>query len=322
MTDCWLLAEDKAGMINQCRGLAEALAAHSTWKRIVPRAPWKYLPPRLWLASLRAPGPGSDPLVPPWPDITISCGRYAVGLAMAIKRASGGRTYTVHIQDPKVDTRHFDVVVVPRHDHCAGSNVITTLGALHRVTPARLEAEARRLSPQLAHLPRPLISVLVGGTNRRYRLEVPEAERLAQALVQAALPHGAGIALTVSRRTSPGVAAALRNGVREQPAVVWDGEGENPYFAYLGLADHVVVTCDSVSMVSEACATGKPVYVFDLPGGSHKFAEFHRNMREAGYTRPFSGALESWHYRPLNETADVAAEVLRRLQSRPTQMRR
>lgn len=318
MPTCWLLSEDKAGMVNQCLGLAEALGVEPVWKRIVPRAPWKYLPPRLWFAPLRALGPGSDALAPPWPDITIGCGRYAVRLALAIKRASGGRTFAVHIQDPKVDARRFDLIIVPGHDCLSGENVIVTHGALHRVTQARLDAEAARFAPQLKHLPRPLITVLVGGANRRYRFGIEEARALGAQLMKLAQDYRAGIALSVSRRTSPAVIEELRRALAAAPSVIWDGHGDNPYFAWLALADFIIVTCDSVSMVTEACYTGKPVYVAELPGGSRRFRAFHQAMRAAGYTRVFAGALENWSYPPLRETASVAAELRARLQSRAT----
>jgi hypothetical protein len=97
------------------------------------------------------------------------------------------------------------------------------------------------------------------------------------------------------------------------PATVWDGAGENPYFGLLGLADALVVTCDSVSMASEACATGKPVYIAELPGGNRKFREFHASLRAQGMTRPLVGELESWTYVPPNDTARVAKAVLGRM---------
>ena len=75
----------------------------------------------------------------------------------------------------------------------------------------------------------------------------------------------------------------------------------------------VFVTCDSVSMVSEACATGKPVYVHDLPGGSAKFRLFHDALRADGITRAFTGRPQAWRYDPFDETARVAAEIHRRL---------
>ena len=97
---------------------------------------------------------------------------------------------------------------------------------------------------------------------------------------------------------------------------IWDGSGDNPYMGYLALADVLVVTADSVNMVSEAAATGKPVFVVDLKGGSRKFRLFHEDMRGKGITRPFEGRLETWIYPPLQETARAAEEIRRRFADR------
>jgi mitochondrial fission protein ELM1 len=105
----------------------------------------------------------------------------------------------------------------------------------------------------------------------------------------------------------------LRDSLAGLSCEIWDGTGENPYFGYLGLADAIVATADSVNMVTEACATGKPVHVFHPPGGSAKFRRFHRSFEEAGYTRPFAGKLEKWSYDPPRETARVAAAIRARL---------
>jgi hypothetical protein len=126
---------------------------------------------------------------------------------------------------------------------------------------------------------------------------------------------GAGILLTPSRRTGRDVEAALRQALAGTPCYIWDGKGDNPYLALLALSDFLVTTADSVNMVSEACFTGKPVYVVDLPGGSQKFLRFHDAMRKGGYTRPFTGKLEHWTYPPLDEVRRVAAEILQRMDS-------
>ena len=300
-------------MENQCLGLAEALGMTPVVKRIVARFPWSVLPPQLWFAPLSAPGADGDRLAPPWPDLLIATGRATVAPSIAIRRASHGRTFAVQIQNPTVDPGRFDVVVAPAHDRLAGDNVITTVGALHRVTEARLAADAKRFRPRLRHLPRPLVAVLIGGGNAHYRMTPAVAGRLADDLVRLAVVHKAGLMVTPSRRTGRRNEELIRDKLARLPAEIWDGSGENPYFAYLGLADAVVVTSDSVSMVSEACATGKPVYVFDLDGGSKKFRSFHAELRARGITRPFTGELSQWTYEPLDDMRRVADEVGRRM---------
>ncbi len=308
-----MLSDGKPGMENQCLGLAEALGMEAELKRIKPRFPWRILPPQLWFSPLSAPGPMGDAVAPPWPDLLIATGRPTVALSVAIRNASRGRTFTVQIQNPTVNLRQFDLVVTPVHDRLEGDNVISTTGALHRVTAERLALEAERFRNRLRHLPRPLVAVLIGGPNKQYRMGRKTVERLADGLARLALVHKAGLMVTPSRRTGARNEALIRDKLAGLPAEIWDGAGDNPYFGYLGLADAVVVTGDSVSMVSEACATGKPVYVFDLDGGSRKFRSFHADLRAKGITRPFTGELSDWTYEPLDDMRRVADEILRRM---------
>ncbi|MDA8128321.1 MAG: mitochondrial fission ELM1 family protein [Betaproteobacteria bacterium] len=310
---CWVLTVGIPGMDNQSIGLAHALGLEVVQKRIEPVAPWKHLPPQLWLAPLRFLGPNSDAFEPPWPDVVIGTGRLTVAVALAIKRASGGRTFNIRIQDPHAAYDEFDAIVTPRHDRCDRPNVIATLGGLHTITPDRIREAGARFAEKFAYLPHPRVAVLVGGTNKCYRLTPEIGRTLGRQLAALSQSTGAGILLTPSRRTGADVEAALRDALADSPAYIWDGAGENPYLAYLALADYIVVTADSVNMVSEAAATGKPVFVVELEGGSRKFRLFHEAMRAGGYTRPFTGKLESWSYPPLDDLGSVAREIRTRL---------
>jgi mitochondrial fission protein ELM1 len=309
---CWIVTDGSAGMENQCLGLAAALGLSPVVKRVRNRLPWRWLPPQFWLAPLAAPGRGGDRIEPPWPDILIATGRQSVGLSVAVRKASNGWTFTVQIQNPAIAPGNFDAVVVPRHDGLSGPNVIQTLGAMNGVVAESLTAARARFAPQLAHLARPLVACLVGGSNRAYRLTPRLVERLADLLAGLVSRYGAGLVVTPSRRTGAENEAVLREKLGPLGAEIWDGRGENPYLGYLVLADAIVVTCDSVNMVSEACATGKPVYVFELEGGSPKFRAFHDQMRRAGLTRPFDGTLASWSHPPLDETRAVADQIAER----------
>jgi uncharacterized protein len=296
----------------QCRGLAGALGLAPVLKRVRVRLPWDWLPNRLWFAPLAAPSRDSDRLAPPWPDLIISCGNVSAPLAAAIRRESGGRTRAVHIQDPKMDLRHFDLVIAPRHDGLSGANVMASKAAIHPVTPDKLDEGARRWVPTLVHLPRPLIAVLIGGSNGRHRLTPAIAARLADDLVRLAREANGALAVTPSRRTGAENEAIIRDRLKDVPTYVWDGRGENPYFGLLALADAIVVTEDSVSMTSEAIATAKPVYVAELDGQSRRIRRFHQMLMDDGITRPFDGHLAAWRYAPPDDTARAAAEIRRR----------
>jgi hypothetical protein len=312
----WVVTLGIPGMDNQSRGLAEALGFATVEKFVEPVAPWKFIPPQLWVPPLSCYGPRTERFAAPWPDVLIGTGRQTIAASLAVRRASGGRTFTVRIQDPHIDPRHFDLVVTPRHDACRGDNVFETVGALHAVSPARLAHAREHFAPLLAALPTPRVAVLVGGNNKYFRLTAQVAGELAALLRHTLVTSGGSLMLTTSRRTGEEAQAILKKHLADLPGVIWTGAGENPYLGFLAHADHIVVTCDSVSMASEACATGKPVYVYALPGGSAKFTHFHRIMRDAGHTRPFAGTLESSWGKRLDDVTAVAAEVLRRLDAR------
>jgi mitochondrial fission protein ELM1 len=310
---CWVVSDGTPGMENQAVGLAEAIGFAPEIKRVRCRFPWSVLPPALWIAPLSALREDGDALAPPWPDVLIATGRPSVAPALAIKRRSKGRTFAIQIQNPGLCRRYFDVVVTPLHDRVTGANVIATRGALHGITKERLAAAAKRFAPKLAHLKRPLVAVLVGGDNKVFRLTPALTRRLCDRLKALADRYGAGLAVTPSRRTGAANEAVLRETLGPMGAEIWDGSGENPYLGYLALADAVVATGDSVNMVCEACATGKPVYVFDLEGGSAKFRRFHDFLRGEGVTRPFDGTLANWSYAPLDDTQQVAGEIRAKL---------
>ncbi|HVC55909.1 MAG TPA: mitochondrial fission ELM1 family protein [Stellaceae bacterium] len=304
----WVLHDGKPGMASQALGLAEASGFGFVEKRLTIAAPWAWLPPLLWVAPLRAAGPT---LMPPWPDLVIGCGRNTVRPALAIRRASGGRTLAVQVQDPRLGRGQFDLMVVPEHDRLRGPRVILTRGALHRVTAARLAAERQRF-PALEALPRPILGVLIGGANRAYRLDLRRLAEIAEAIAAAVRRSGGSAVVTPSRRTGAKGLAVLRERLAGLPGAIWDGTGDNPYYAFLAVADALLVTADSVSMVSEAAASGKPVHILGLTGGDAKFARFHDTLRQAGITRPFAGQIEHWSYAPLDDNAR-AGRALREL---------
>jgi mitochondrial fission protein ELM1 len=304
----WVLHDGKAGMASQTLGLAEATGLPFIEKLLGIRFPWAYLPPQLWFWPLHAARVSGTSLRPPWPDAVIACGRNAAMPALAIRRASSGHTVAAHIQNPGIGYTEFDLLIVPEHDCLDGPRVIVTRGAVHRVTRARLTAERYRF-PALAAMPRPILSVLIGGTNRAYRLTLRRVDEIAETLVRILRRNGGSVLVTPSRRTGAAGLALLRERLGGFSAAIWDGSGENPYFAYLALADAVLVTADSVSMISEAAATGKPVHVLELDGGNFKFARFHETMQAAGITRPFSGRIESWSYSVPDDTARAGAAL-------------
>jgi len=303
-------------MENQALGLAEAMGLNPVVKRLSMPRLWRELGLRLGFGRELA--LKHNDIKPPWPDILIATGRTSLLASLHIKKASGGRTFTVQIQKPIVPIDRFDCVIVPTHDEIHGDNVIPMNGALHRVTPELLREEAAKWAPRFAQLPHPYVVVMLGGHNaavsplRRlssYRLGTRKMTEIAGMLRDIARNGPVSLLITASRRTNVAAMAQLKAVLQDCPSAIWDGSGENPYYGMLGLADYFIVSCDSVNMICEACSTGKPVHIIQLPGYSRKMAAFQRNFLASGYVRIFNGMLENWQYEPLREKERVAALV-------------
>ena len=284
-------------------GIAEALGLLPEIRRIAPR--------RLFAAL--APFIPADPrdrgvTAPPYPDIVMAAGRRTIPYLRQIKRASRGRVFTVYVNRPATGAGTADVIVAPRHDGFFARNVIAPLTPANRVTPALLTRLREHPDPRLARLPAPRAALLIGGDSRHFRYTPQDAAALAE-LAKALVAQGMSVMATASRRTPAPVRAALREALAEAPVFFWDGTGDNPYLSMLALADHIVVTADSVNMVGEAVATGAPVQVFAPTGGARKIGVYLEALAEAGALRPWEGEVETWRYTPLNSTPMIAEHI-------------
>ncbi|UUX51567.1 mitochondrial fission ELM1 family protein [Nisaea acidiphila] len=307
----WIVSDGTRGMEVQSLALARALGLDPVVKRIRP-APWLRAFPSLGCCRAVPSSAGGDTLAPPWPDLVIGCGRRNAGAVLSIKARSRGRSFAVQIQDPRLDPALFDALVVPEHDPVRGANVVLTTGSLNGIFALDLKNEAKRFEDLIGKLPTPRVLVSVGGPTRRSRVDPALADRFAENLKRL-MDSGGGLMMTTSRRTPDHLVRALRELADDsESALLWNGEGENPYLGFLGAADTIVVTSDSVNMTSEACSTGKGVYVADLLRPSGRIGIFQRTLPARGLTRPFSGEAAPFAYDPLRD-AELAADGVRRL---------
>lgn len=312
----WTLTDGNAGNLRQALSLASALghAAARDW-RLAPRAPWRWAAPRRLPWAQHAFGSGFARALSAPPALAIGCGRQAA-LATRLLRGAGARA--VQILDPRLDPALWDLVIAPGHDGLAGPNVLTLIGSLNPVDDAWLVA-GRESFPALAALPRPRITLLLGGSSRHAVFDGEAFESLARTLSAVIANEGGSVLATTSRRTPPDVVAALRERMPADgsgwPGVAWSGDadGPNPYPGLLAWADRIVCTPDSVNMVSEACATRAPVFVFDPERTGGRPRRFLDALLARGRIRPVDDALTRFDCEPLRETARIAAEVGRRL---------
>jgi len=311
-TAVWTLSDGRAGNVRQADALAQALGlgAVEPWT-LRPAAPWRWAAPSVLPGAERAFGPEFAAVLAGPPTLAIGCGRQAA-LATRLLRRRGART--VQILDPRLDPRHWDLVVAPEHDRLHGANVIPLLGSLHPVDDLWL-ARARSEFPGFAALPQPRTALLVGGPSAHARFGIAELEALATHLAATLQRDGGSLLATASRRTPAEVRAALRTRFADAPGFVWaeDNDGPNPYAGLLAWADRIVCTPDSVNMLSEACATTAPVFVAEPASVGGRVRDFVDALLARGRIRPLDATLAPFDVEPLRETARVADEVRRRL---------
>ncbi len=307
----WLITDGKTGMDVQVRGVADALGVTYEMKRVEPSGVAKFLAPWGPVGRAEKFGQASSQFAPPWPVIAIATGRASIPYLRALKRQAGAATFTVVLQDPKSGANTADLIWVPEHDTLRGANVMGTATAPHSYSPERLAALRATMPASIAALSGPRIAVVLGGKNGVYKFTGDDDTRLAGALKSLG-DLGASFMVTPSRRTHPRLIKAVEAATRDRPRIIWDATGENPYPQFLAHADALVVTADSVNMTGEACATGRPVYVFEPSAGSAKFFRFHKALQDHGATRPLPPVVRElpvWDYTPLDSAATIASEI-------------
>jgi len=313
-TTVWVLADAAAGNRRQAQALARAMGFSQTRAiecQLSP--PWSWWAPRgaRWLEPALPTEVVEGARISP-PDIAIGCGRIAAAWTAWLRARHA--TFAVQVLDPRIDPSHWDVIVCPTHDRLEGPNVLSTLGSIHDFDPPTLAAQALA-RPDLVALPRPLTAVLVGGPTRAQRIDHAYVAALARQLE--GWRDGGSLAVITSRRTPPDLHDALRALVDGSPGLAWFGpsDGPNPYPAVLGAADRIVVTPDSVNMASEACASGKPVYVFAAEPVAGKLALFQEALMAGRHALPMSLSPTEWKPVPLVELPAIAAQIRHRFES-------
>jgi mitochondrial fission protein ELM1 len=307
----WTLTDGHAGNVRQATALARALDLATRDWIVHARAPWKQFAPHLLPGSGRAFGGRFHAALAQAPALAIGCGRQAA-LATRVLRAHGAKA--IQILDPRIDPRHWDLVIAPSHDRLHGAHVLSLLGSLNPVDDAWL-AEARVRFARLGSLPGPRTALLVGGPGAHARLGVDDIDTVIATLDAQVRAEGGTVMATTSRRTPADVAARLRRHYAGSAHLLWcdPRDGANPYPGLLAWADRIVCTADSVNLLSEACATPVPVHVHAPGRVTGRIRQFLADLRERGRIRPLADGLAPFPVVPLRETARVAAQVRQRL---------
>lgn len=319
-TRTWLLTDGHAGNVRQAAALARALGIAPEREITLRPGPFaRWLAPNRWPGAEGAFGDEFQRLIAEPPELAIGCGRQAALATRllrerALRQPQSERCRTVQILDPRIAASHWDLVVVPEHDRLRAPNVITLQGSLHPVDDAWLAA-ARDAFPELAALPGPRTTLLVGGASKHARLDGRWLDALLAKLEPVLEREGGSLLVSASRRTGDALRKRLRAYASRLPGRCWLGpeDGQNPYPGFLAHADRIVCSPDSVNILSEAAATRVPVFVADPAAVEGRPRRFVDALVASGRVRPVDATLAPFDVVPLRETARVAAQVRERL---------
>jgi hypothetical protein len=302
---CWVITDGKQGTVNQCIGLAENLAENFTIKTIQLKKVWDILNPYIRIDAIN---PCKKSLGKTLPKIAIVSGRKAVSVGLHIKKKSP-ETILICVQDPRVARDKFDFIILPEHDkYRSEKNVILTKGAMHKWTKAKIDKEGKKIKlPTLKY--KKNICVLIGGTSKNHTMTIKNTQLICQQIQYAQEKLKANVYLTASRRTPPHCLKLMQKTLTEN-CYIWDNNGENPLFGMLAKGDYIFVTNDSVSMISEATSTGKPIFLLKLDGKAAKIERFIDGLRNDGIIKDFEkDVLKAYKYTPINNAKTVAKVI-------------
>ena len=301
----WILSSRLIGCENQCLGVIERLGIETEIKKIKPSM----------AVSLFAPygTPFLNPQVSePWPDLVIAAGRKTIPYLKYIRKASKKECKTIYLQDPRIDSKKFDIVWAPEHDSIEGNNVIKTITSPNRVTNELLNYHHDDWLDKLSKLKGPFIGFLIGGKSKAYNFNDAECEKIIQAL-NFVISNGYTPLITLSRRSPKKLSNRIKNLLINEKNLFYDGQGDNPYFAILKASEIIITTPDSANMISEAINVPKPVYYIDIKSNSKRFNKFINTLVNSGHIRPFENNIDYFQNKKLDPTKEIVDYIYKNL---------
>ena len=292
-----LLTEGMHGMISQVEGLAKALDLDFIHEKIELNNFWKLFPPKIT--------PVQDFVfknkINNEFDIVISCGRKSVIPSIYLKKKFKSKIINIHIQEPKVSLDNFDFVVVPEHDGLKGSNVLTSKGAVHYLTNGELDKNEDYLKNRI-NSQKKIVTLILGGPTRYCDYNNKVIDGIFSKIEQNFLKNNYQVIIVPSMRTPQNLVERAEN-YFDKDQIIIPNVDKKAYLSSLKISDHIVVTCNSTSMISEAAITGKPIYVAQMPAikNNQRFKSFFNLFESLNIIKELNNYVESWTYNKLNE---------------------
>ncbi len=306
----WTITDGSQGMISQVNGLAQYLTTSFIEKKVELKWPWSILQPGFLPINKKI--FNISFFEGNLPNITISCGRKSVYASLYLKNILKENLIAIHIQNPKTNIKNFDYIISPNHDKLCGKNVINSFGALHHLNYDKINN-----SKKLFNVPegKKIIALIIGGDSNHYNFSNQALSIFLDKVENLNKDKDQYYFLFIaSRRTSNSAIEIIKKRF-EKKHFVWDKITENPYLYSLKIADYIIITSDSISMISEASSTGKPIYVYHLPfkRKTERFEYFHKEFEKKGISKPFDKELYHWFYKPLKESERIAGILSSRI---------
>jgi len=307
-----LLTEGMHGMISQVEGLAKALDLDFAHQQVELNSFWKFIPPKLTPISQKVYKKINQADF----DFIISCGRKSVIPSIHLKNIANKKVFNIHIQDPKVDLNHFNFIVAPEHDSLQGQNVINTKGAIHYLTENEISENKDYLNSLIKNDERKIWTLIMGGPTKYYDYSTKNIKHIFTSLYKLLKKYDFQLVVIPSMRTPINTIHYAKEFFGENHTIIMDVD-KKAYLSALAIAENIIITCDSSSMISEAALTGKPIYIANiLPRKKDKrFQKFRNLFRELNITRNLGEEIEDWNYQKLNETNRVANIIKQKIDS-------
>ncbi len=304
-----LLTQGMHGMISQAEGLANAMGLNFRHEKIQLKKFWNFIPPKLT--------PVIDGILEKKficdARVIISCGRKSVIPSMILKKRFKNEIFTIHIQDPKVNLNNFDSIICPEHDNLSGENVIKTKGAIHYLTNKEIQRNINYIKPN--HGDKKIITFIMGGPNKYYSFSEKQMDKMFAKIKNMFISSKYKLIVIPSYRTPENILKLAFNYFNQDHIVIKERD-KKAYLSSLGLAEIIIVTCDSTSMISEAAITGKPIYVAQMKHSRsiHRFEKFYKLFKDLGIIRNLEDKIEHWSYNELDEVNRSASLVKEKME--------
>ena len=308
-----LLTEGMHGMISQAEGMAKALDVEYTHKIVRLSFPWSLIPPKFSPISRIVLKDKNYITENEKFDLVISCGRKSVIPSIFLKKKNP-KLFTIHIQNPKVNSKHFDIVISPIHDNYYGPNVIHSKGAIHYITQLEIDNAKSYLKKNINS--EKIVSLILGGPNKYYNFDKDQLANIFNQIKSNFISKSYKVIVIPSIRTPKSI---IELAIKEMSSCGYVANivDKQAYLSAYSLADYIVVTCDSTSMISEAAASGKPIFVAHMKPkrNNYRFKRFFDLFKKMGIIRDLGEKVETWSYNKHNEAQRIAVELKNKIEN-------